>query len=131
MFNKELLMGNNGGKQPVALTVGRGHIGTTHTSYGYVNGRIGLLEPRPFWGNYTYLNELRYDGGSNYTMCSMTDRSVDVMVYVSGYQGSPISSGGSILGDPFSFRVKNGQTVYLTFDPPPDGYLDPKTHKPI
>ena len=118
MLNKELLMRNTGGQQPVALTVGSYRVSSSHLYYGYGLGYFGWLEPRPFWGNYTYLNELRYDNKNNRTTCSMTDRSVDVTVYVSGYQDSPISSGESISGDPFSFAVKVGQTVYLTFDPP-------------
>lgn len=119
MFNKELLMGNTGG-QPVALTVDYYNF----SNYGYAKGLFGWLEPRPFWGNYAYLNELKYDIGADRTTCLMTDRSIDVTVYVSGYQDSPISSGDSISGDPFGFAEKVGQTVYLTFDPPPDGYSD-------
>lgn len=120
MLNKELLMGNTGGKQPVVLTVDRYTVVTRGHYYGYSLGRFGRLEPRPFWGNYTYLNELKYDDWTNRTTCSMTDRSVDVTVYVSGYQDSPISSGESISGDPFEFKIF-GKTVYLTFDPPPTG----------
>lgn len=131
MFNKELLMGNTGGQQPVALTVASYSVSSSHIYYGYGSGHFGRLEPEPFWGNYAYLNELKYDTKTHSTACSMTDRSVDVTVYISGYQDSPISSGKSISGDPFGFMVKVGQTVYLTFDPPPDGYLDPKTLKPI
>lgn len=122
MFNKELLMGNTGGQQPVALIVDEHIVGLGGSYYGYGLGYFGFLEPRPFWGNYTYLNELKYNSKRHFTVCSMTDRSIDVMVYVSGHQDSPISSGGSISGDPFGFAAKVGQTVYLTFDPPPDGY---------
>ena len=118
MLNKELLMRNTGGQQPVALTVASYRVSSSHLYYGYSSGHFGWLEPEPFWGNYAYLNELRYDNKINSTMCSITDRSVDVTVYVSGYQDSPIRSGESISGDPFSFKVKVGQTVYLTFDPP-------------
>lgn len=121
MLNKELLMGNTGGQQPVALTVAIYRVSTSHIYSGYGLGYFGWLEPRPFWGNYTCLNELKYDNKTNSTKCSMTDRSVDVTVYVSGYQDSPISSGQSISGDPFRFAAKVGQTVYLTFDPPPTG----------
>lgn len=124
MFNKELLMGNTGGQQPVALTVFSYPMSSSRLYYGYGLGHFGWLKPKPFWGNYTYLSELRYDTKTNSTMCFMTDSSVDVTVYVSGYQDSPISSGETIFGDPFGFAVKVGQTVYLTFDPPPDGYLD-------
>lgn len=131
MLNKELLMGNTGGQQPVALTVDSYRVSSSHLYYGYGLGHFGWLEPEPFWGNYAYLNELKYDNKTNRTTCSMTDRSVDVTVYVSGYQDSPISSGKSISGDPFRFTVKVGQTVYLTFDPPPDGYRGPKTLEPI
>ena len=120
MLNKELLMGNTGGQQPVALTVAKYH----DCYFGYDIGYFGRLKPMPFWGNYTYLNALKYDEGARLTTCSMTDRSVDVTVYVSGYQDSPISSGKSISGDLFGFISKVGQTVYLTFDPPPDGYSD-------
>lgn len=118
MFNKELLMGNTGGQQPVALKVASYRVSSSNLYYGYGLGYFGWLEPRPFWGNYAYLNELKYDNKDNRTRCSMTDRSVDVTVYVSGYQDSPISSGKSISGDPFRFTAKVGQTMYLTFDPP-------------
>lgn len=131
MFNKELLMGNTGGQQPVALTVASYRVSSSQLYYGYGLGYFGRLEPRPFWGNYAYLNELKYDNKNNSTTCSMTDRSVDVTVYVSEYQDSPISSGESISGDLFRSAAKLGQTVYLTFDPPPDGYLDPNTRQPI
>ena len=133
MFNKELLMGNTGVQQSVALTVGREHQDTSVPriyKYGYYSGYFGALAPEPFWGNYAYLLELIYKDGS-YTSCRMTDRSIDVTIYVSGYPDSPIRSGESIYGDIFGLKEKYGQTVYLTFDPPPDGYLDPKTLKPI
>lgn len=133
MFNKELLMGNTGGQQPVALTVGRERQGTSAPrvcEYGYDTWDFGALAPKPFWGNYIYLRDLKYRTGS-YTSCHMTDRSIDATIYVSGYPDSPIRSGESISGDIFGLEEKYGQTVYLTFDPPPDGYLDPKTLKPI
>lgn len=118
MLNKELLMGNTGGQQPVALTVGSYRVSGPYFYYGYDHGYFGRLVPVPFWGNYAYLSALRYDNQNNRTTCSVTDRSVDLTVYVSGYQDSPISSGESISGDPFKFAVKVGQTVYLTFAPP-------------
>lgn len=128
MFNKELLMGNTGGQQPVALTVVSYRVSSSELYYGYGPSYglkyFGRLKPRPFWGNYTYLHELNYNNKDNRTRCSMTDGSVDVTVYVSGYQDSPIRSGESIFGDTFRFATKFGQTVYLTFDPPPDGYSD-------
>lgn len=132
MLNKELLMGNTGGQQPVALTVGerRRTIPPRVYEYGYSSKSFGALAPEPFWGNYMYLHDLKYSDGT-YTSCSMTDRSITVTVYVSGYHDSPIRSGESIQGDIFELRGKVGQTVYLTFDPPPDGYLDPETLESI
>lgn len=119
MLNKELLMRNTGGQQPVALTVGSYRISGPYFYYGYDRGRIGALAPVPFWDNNAHLSTLRYDNQNNRTTCAATDRSVNLTVYISGYQDSPISSGESISGDPFRFTVKVGQTVYLTFDPPP------------
>lgn len=122
MLNKELLMGNTGGQQPVVLTVGRERQGTSLPriyEYGYDGGIFGALAPEPFWGNYAYLSNLIYRDGS-YTTCRMTDRSIDVTIYVSGHPDSPsIRSGESIYGDIFGLKEKYGQTVYLTFDPPP------------
>lgn len=119
MLNKELLMRNTGGQQPVALTVGSYRISGPYFYYGYDRGRIGALAPVPFWDNNAHLSTLRYDNQNNRTTCAATDRSVNLTVYISGYQDSPISSGESISGDPFRFTVKVGQTVYLTFAPPP------------
>ena len=118
MLNKELHMRNTGGQQPVALTVGSYRISGPYFYYGYDRGRIGALAPVPFWDNNAHLSTLRYDNQNNRTTCAATDRSVNLTVYISGYQDSPISSGESISGDPFRFTVKVGQTVYLTFDPP-------------
>lgn len=129
MFNKELLM-NTGGQQPVALTVGRYTVNNSYHRYGY-GLYYGWLAPRPFWGKSMYINELKHDDEDNRTSCLMTEKGDDITVYVSGYQDSPIRSWRSISGDPFEFKVKDGQTVYLTFDPPPDGYLDPVTDKPL
>ena len=132
MLNKELLMGNTGEQQPVALTVDerRSTKPPRVCEYGYSYKSFGALAPAPFWGNYTYLHALKYSDGT-YTSCIMSDRSTTVTIYVSGYHDSPIRSGESIQGDIFELRGKVGQTVYLTFDPPPDGYLDPETREPI
>ena len=119
MLNKELLMRNTGGQQPVALTVGSYRISGPYFYYGYDRGHIGALAHVPFWDNNAHLSTLRYDNQNNRTTCATTDRSVNLTVYISGYQDSPISSGESISGDPFRFTVKVGQTVYLTFAPPP------------
>ena len=128
MFNKELLMGNTGGQQPVALKVTSYRVSPSNLYYGYGYGprHFGRLEPRPFWGNYTYLNELKYDDKTNRTTCAATDSSITITVYVSGYHDSPIRSGESLFGDVFRLREKFGQIVYLTFDPPLTGTRIPR-----
>lgn len=132
MLNKELLMGNTGGQQPVALTVGKRQRTSPPrvNEYGYESMSFGALAPEPFWGNYIYLHDLKYSDGT-YTSCRATDRSITVTVYVSGYHDFPIRFGESIYGDIYDFKDRVDQTMYLTFDPPPDGYLDPETRKPI
>lgn len=117
MLNKELLMRNTGGQQPVALTVGK-FSRREFYYYGYDSAYFGTLTPVPFWGNNVKLAVLAYFEDDYLTKCVPTDRSYAFKVYISGYQNSPISSGESISGDPFRFTVKVGQTVYLTFDPP-------------
>lgn len=119
MLNKELLMCNTEGQQPVALTVSmQRQEGTSLHEYGYDRVSYGKLAPQPFWGNSITLQGLTYYE-SAYTTCRMTDRSITVTIYVSGYHDSPIRSGETIYNDIFELRQKIGQTVYLTFDPPP------------
>lgn len=119
MLNKELLMGNTGGQQPVALTVGRKRQGTSGYEYGYDRWSFGALAPKPFWGD-AYLSALKCYNGL-YTTCRMGGTDVEVTVYVSGYHDSPIRSEEKMNGDVFRLEEKVGQTVYLTFDPPPTG----------
>lgn len=120
MLNKELLIGNTGGQQPVALTVGSESQGQGVYEYGYDKWDFGELAPVPFWGNDIRLYRLKcYDG--IYTMCRVSSSSFTVTVYVSGYHDSPIRSTGTVAGDIFELKKKVGQTVYLTFDPPPTG----------
>ena len=120
MHNKELLMGNTGGQQPVALTVGK-FIRRKFYYYGYDSAYFGTLTPVPFWGNNVKLAVLAYFEDDYCTKCVPTDRSYAFKVYISGYQNSPISAGESISGDPFNLSEKADQTVYLTFDPPQTG----------
>lgn len=53
-----------------------------------------------------------------------------ITAFVNGYTRS-INSDQSITGDIYSMDNSEGKIRYLTFDPPPDGYLDPNTLKPI
>lgn len=125
MLNKEQLLMGNTGQQPVALTVGRKRQGTSVPriyEYGYDRLDFGELAPDPFWGNGIRLNSLKCYNGY-YTTCHVSNSSFTVTVYVSGYHDSPIRSEGNIDGDIFELKEKVGQTVYLTFDPQPDGYI--------
>lgn len=123
MLNKELLMGNTGGQQPVALTVGKDRYGTERPpiyEYGYYRYSYGKLTPEPFWGNDIRLSRLICYNGLC-TQCDVSNSSFTVTVYVSGCPDSSIRSGETIDGDIFRLEGKEGQTVYLTFDPPPTG----------
>lgn len=118
MLNKELLLGNTGEQQPVALKVGK-FSRREFYYYGYDSAYFGTLTPVPFWGNNVELAVLAYFEDDYLTKCVATDRSYAFKVYISGHQSSPISAGESISGDPFNLSEKADQTVYLTFDPPP------------
>lgn len=117
MLNKELLMGNTVGQQPVALTVGR-----RKEDYGFYTG-MGSLVPVPVWAGYVKIETLAYFGQEDLTICHSNDSSYTFVVYVSGYENTPIDTGETKVGDCYNFGDKVDQTVYLTFDPPPDGYI--------
>lgn len=117
MLNKELLLGNTGGQQPVALTVGKFYRRGFYY-YGFDSLYFGTLTPVPFWGDNVELAVLAYFEDDYLTKCVPTDRGYAFKVYISGHQSSPISAGESISGDPFNLSEKADQTVYLTFDPP-------------
>ena len=112
MLNKELLMRNTGGQQPVALTVGR-----RKEDYGFYTG-MGSLVPVPVWAGYVKIETLAYFGQEDFTICHSNDRSYTFVVYVSGYGDAGITSGESREGDCYNFRDKVDQTMYLTFAPP-------------
>lgn len=122
MLNKEQLLIENTGQRPVALTVGK-FSRREFYYYGYDSAYFGTLTPVPFWGNNVKLAVLAYFEDDYLTKCVPTDRSITITIYVSGYHDSPIRSGESIPGDIFGLKEKVGQTVYLTFDPQPDGYI--------
>ena len=127
MLNKELFLGSTQGQRKVKLTIGR----NTHSSesdYGYVQGGAGSLDLLPYWG----AMKAEIQSLSSYTRTGfyLTDRSVVVTAYVEGYPQA-ITSGSLIRGDIYNMVGHSGDVRYLTFDPPPDGYLDPKTLKPI
>lgn len=118
MLNKELLMGNTGGQQPVAFTVGVFRM-KDYYYYGFDAGYMGTLAPVPFWGDNVRLGTLAYFEDEYGTRCDSTDRSCFFTVYISGYENSPIDTGETKEEDYYNFSAKADQTLYLTFDPPP------------
>lgn len=129
MLNKELLMaGAKRDQRKVKLTIGV-HTFPTGQAYGYNRAdNVGSLDALPWWvSDVEAMNFLAY-----YHMFKRTGFKAPngVTVFVEGYPQS-ISSDSWLDGDPYSMNADIGGIRYLTFDPPPYGYLDPKTLKPI
>lgn len=128
MLNKELLMGAKQGQRKVQLTIGVFTLPTGKV-YGYNRAdNVGSLDALPWWSvEIEAMNFLVY-----YNMFKKTSFEAPngVTVFVEGYPQS-ISSDSWLNGDPYSMDGEIGGIRYLTFDPPPYGYLDPKTLEPI
>lgn len=133
MLNKELLMaGSEQNQRKVVLTIGKVAVFSGH-AYGYMKDFMNdtQLNVLPYWGATDNALERLVHFDSLNTSTFMLDKDPDAtVVFVEGYSTS-IRNGDVVEGDPYSMRNSEGSTRYLTFDPPPDGYLDPKTHKPI
>lgn len=128
MLNKELLMGAKQGQRKVQLTIGHNR---KYSRYGYYSGSIGSVDVLPYWINSRYvIKQLFADIRDTIFKLTNDDEGVEVTVYVEGYP-TAMSSGTLKEGDIYSMRDNEGFIRYLTFDPPPDGYLDPDTLKPI
>lgn len=132
MLNKELLMaGSEQSHRKVVLTIGKAALYSGH-AYGYMKDSIAdtQLNVLPYWGTTdNVLGRLMYFDSLNATTF-MLNKDSEVTVFVEGYSTS-LHAGQVMKGDLYDMRDSEGSTRYLTFDPPPDGYLDPKTHKPI
>lgn len=132
MLNKELLMVGPGQSQrKVVLTIGKVAVYSGH-AYGYMKGFMDdtQLNVLPYWGTTDNALERLVHFDSLNTSIFMLDKDPEVTAFVEGYSTS-LQNGNVVKGDPYDMRNSEGSTRYLTFDPPPDGYLDPKTHKPI
>lgn len=132
MLNKELLMaGSEQSQRKVVLTIGKAAVYSGH-AYGYMKDLMDdtQLNVLPYWGTTdNVLERLMYFDSLN-ASTFMLGKDPEVTVFVEGYSTS-LHTGKVVKGDPYNMRNSEGSTRYLTFDPPPDGYLDPKTHKPI
>lgn len=132
MLNKELLMaGSEQSQRKVVLTISKGAISFGY-AYGYMRDFMDdtQLNVLPYWGTTDNVLERLVHFGSLNTSIFMLDKDPEVTVFVEGYSTS-LHNGNAVVGDPYEMHNSEGSTRYLTFDPPPDGYLDPKTHKPI
>jgi hypothetical protein len=132
MLNKELLMaGSEQSQRKVMLTIGKAAVYSGY-AYGYMKDLMDdtQLNVLPYWGTTDNVLECLVHFDSLNTSIFMLDKDPEVTVFVEGYSTS-LHTGNAVKGDPYDMRNSEGSTRYLTFDPPPDGYLDPKTHKPI
>lgn len=132
MLNKELLMaGSEQSHRKVVLTIGKTATYAGH-AYGYLKESMEdtQLNVLPYWGTTdNVLENLVYFDSLDRSIFTLT-KDPEVTVFVEGYS-TGLHNGKVITGDPYEMNKSEGSTRYLTFDPPPDGYLDSKTHKPI
>lgn len=132
MLNKELLMaGSEQSQRKVVLTISKA-ANFSGYAYGYKKNLMDgtQLNVLPYWGTTDNVLERLVHFDSSNTSIFRLDKDSEVTVFVEGYSTS-LHSDNVVKGDPYDMRNSEGSTRYLTFDPPPDGYLDPKTHKPI
>lgn len=145
MLNKELLMaGDNAPHWHILMTVGQTIADKT---VGYnTYGPMGSVDRAPFWNIYGYtcvLDTLKFSEAGPYTICYLSSNFQDpfpsefhLTISVDGISRdfnfrSASNSDNTYMFDDFNLKSKVGQTLAVIFDPPPDGYLDPTTHKPI
>lgn len=132
MLNKRLLIASAKKKEQreVKLTIGYYRRATSYAKYGYNKPySFGSLDVVPYWGTTNDVMVcLVYTREE--TWFSMSSGITGITAFAKGYtQG--ITSGKTIQGDIYSMQGSEGKIRYLTFDPPPDGYLDPETLEPI
>lgn len=134
MLNKELLMGSSSKQEQMKVEITIEFIdvaGGTVLLSGYTREGsypFGKASPLPYWGtpNNT-LKTFMYDSND----MSMIFTAVEgVTVHVEGYSTTLVSH-TPVYEDLYNLEGSDGGTRYLTFTPPPDGYLDPETLNPI
>lgn len=133
MLNKELLMGSSKQEQmKVEITIEFIDVaGGTVILSGYTregSHPLGKASPLPYWGtpNNT-LKTFMYDSNDMSTIFTAVE---GVTVHVEGYPTTLVSH-TPVYEDLYYLEGNAGGTRYLTFTPPPDGYLQPETLKPI
>ena len=139
MLNKEqLLMAGEGAPQAhILMTVGKGkRVGW------YPSQDVGSVNKVPSWhidGYTCVLSYLTVEDEGWYTIGGLSSNYQDnftslfvIKISVDGISKdftfrNAYSSSDAVMGDPFELQSKVGQTLDVTFDPPPDGYAPPRT----
>lgn len=141
MLNKELLMtGDNAPHVHILMTVGQSIVDKTVGWNTY--GPIGSVDKVPFWNIYGYtcvLDTLECANAGYYTTCYLSSNFQDpfpsefhLTISVDGISRdfnfkSASNSDNLYMFDAFNLESKVGQTLAVSFDPPPDGYVPPRT----
>ena len=141
MLNKELLMaGDNAPHGHILMTVGQSIADKTVGWNTY--GPMGSVDRVPSWNIYGYtcvLDSLEFVEPGPFTDCSLSSNFQDpfpskfhLTISVDGISrdfefSSVFSSDDIFMFDAFNLESKVGQTLAVTFDPPPDGYAPPRT----
>lgn len=128
MLNKELLMGSVEAKgYHSKLTIGI----LNDYIYGYSRKLLpfcGELEPIPYWNNDLnsrfVIDNLYYDIDETRGIFNVFAYTTPLSVRVSfsGYSNTLMSNEYEY-SDIFDLSYNDGAVRYLTFDPPPDGYI--------
>ena len=152
MRNKELLMA--GEVEPhmfLILNSGQGFVDPRdRTYYGYLRSypeamgpSVGNVNRIPYWGSpdSSFLQALYTsvdDSGGNYNtslrfryMIPFAPMSVTIKDRTSEFSNAYDTWLHGEYTDVWDLERSEGMTLPVYFDPPPDGYLDPKTLKPI
>lgn len=141
MLNKELLMaGDNAHQGRILMTVGQS---TADKTVGWnTSNPMGSVDRVPSWKFYNYtcvLDSLEFIESGPFTSCSLSSNfrgpfpsKFYLTISVDGISrdfefSSATSSDVIFMFDVFNLKSKVGQTLAVTFDPPPDGYAPPRT----
>ena len=146
MLNKELLMGASNEQRPVMVTVASfvDTGDTTNIGYSRQFFNMGEVDPLPYWvserSEFLYLKYLftRYPyrelastaGIGTYPFQPFGDYTPFTGIIARSDTGKASFDSGDAYEELFT-EDDVGKTIPVYFDPPPDGYLDPKTLKPI
>ena len=132
------MVGESAPEGSIVMTVGE-----LNGTYGYALKVKGSVNKIPLWNSISaqeMLVGLQYDYGDNTTSIGVLTKSrapqrFAVTVTINGRSNLFMFDGGDALatvkGDIYNLFSLNGTNVVVTFDPPPDGYLDPETLEPI